>query len=1066
MRLTDRLRNIFDDLVGTALTTNNVDGVGFQMADYMLDMDPLAQTVDGYSGSDSMMSMLDMPAREAEGLMTDGMNMSRRQRYLSYDSLEELVPEVDATLNLYADEATSYDSEYHTISIRCSNQGVREELEFLFFKLIQIDDKAYAMTRSLAKYGDYFGELVVDPNNPQLGVMKLNDLDPYTMWRIQTRRGKLLEFQQTRMSPDYDIVTADLQAKWAKDNAEETELAIQWAARGRYDKQERPGLIRFAPGQIIHMALGGEKRGHAPYGTSILVSARKAAYNLRLLEDSMLLYRLVRAPERRVYYIDLGQLPPNRVESFVQEFRNKVKRKKIYNEKTGQIDERYNPWPVRRTTPIPLLDGRTITIEEIAREYEQGKTNWVYSILDGPDGRVVPGKIVWCGKNYHCTNLVRVWMDDCGYVDVAPEHPFVLRDGSSKRADELQHGDSIMPLYRKISSEQDHKRVVGYPMIRDNADGQWKFVHKVVAEHVLEQEKVEVSSRTDWNTNSHMTVHHKNFNRHDATPDNLQWIGDNDHRLLHLDLVNARWNGENAEEARSAERQRMNDRWSGPEAEALRAKVRASITAYNTTETKRRKTSEDNKKYGKGKKLAAGYNGTALHQSHNAIRRTAVRKHWQDAAQRAVHCEAMRWIIPNEIVEFVFDVIQKNSHVTRTELTNLIRSNVDLMQTLQAMNPDGRNIEKFHVTSVVDKLFRAGMIEKPQYRLFRNYALQHAAPLNHQVTKIEHLKDESDDVYCMTIVGPNGEHDRHNFAVQESGIADESYVFVKNSVDDDLFLPVRANSNTRVDTLPGAQNLGEIDDAMYFRRKFYLSVGIPPGYLEQTIEAQTNRLTLSSQAMVFAKKVYRIQRVLAKALMEIATRHLILQGVPETLYEDLSITVTPPSEWRELAQAEVLNSRATLASQYSSLNVVSGDYVRMEIMHLSEDENEEEKRRMFQQKIEEAEIAAQASLIAARANAEIERGNQINQAKMQAELAAATGSVGGEPPPPEGPGGGGLEPNSLAGAESPTVDQLAAAAPEPSADIFQTEPTAYPASTRPRRTKLDPADAEAEREGA
>lgn len=630
MRLTDRLRNIFDDLVGTALTTNNVDGVGFQMADYMLDMDPLAQTVDGYSGSDSMMSMLDMPAREAEGLMTDGMNMSRRQRYLSYDSLEELVPEVDATLNLYADEATSYDSEYHTISIRCSNQGVREELEFLFFKLIQIDDKAYAMTRSLAKYGDYFGELVVDPNNPQLGVMKLNDLDPYTMWRIQTRRGKLLEFQQTRMSPDYDIVTADLQAKWAKDNAEETELAIQWAARGRYDKQERPGLIRFAPGQIIHMALGGEKRGHAPYGTSILVSARKAAYNLRLLEDSMLLYRLVRAPERRVYYIDLGQLPPNRVESFVQEFRNKVKRKKIYNEKTGQIDERYNPW----------------------------------------------------------------------------------------------------------------------------------------------------------------------------------------------------------------------------------------------------------------------------------------------------------------------------------------------------------------------------------------------------------------------------------------------------SVDDDLFLPVRANSNTRVDTLPGAQNLGEIDDAMYFRRKFYLSVGIPPGYLEQTIEAQTNRLTLSSQAMVFAKKVYRIQRVLAKALTEIATRHLILQGVPETLYEDLSITVTPPSEWRELAQAEVLNSRATLASQYSSLNVVSGDYVRMEIMHLSEDENEEEKRRMFQQKIEEAEVAAQASLIAARANAEIERGNQINQAKMQAELAAATGSVGGEPPPPEGPGGGGLEPNSLAGAESPTVDQLAAAAPEPSADIFQTEPTAYPASTRPRRTKLDPADAEAEREGA
>jgi hypothetical protein len=539
----EKLRNIFNDIFGNISSARDMEGVGYKTGDLIGDLDSVGSGLS--TGTPDFMDISnDSPAREVDGILNDVSNLSRRQRYISYDTLEEIVPEVEAALNLYADEASSYNADYHTIEIRCSNSAVVEELEFLFFKLIKIDDKSYAWCRNLAKYGDWFGEIVIDPNAPHVGILKVNELDPYSMWRIQTRRGKLLEFQQTKMMPDYDVVYQDIMEMRKRGGNQELDKKIMW--QKRMSSTQRPGLIRFAPAQVVHMALGGEKKNYAPYGYSMIASARRPAYNLRLMEDSMLLYRLIRAPEKRAYYVDLGQLPSNKSKAFMEDFKKSVKRKKIVDEKTGQVDERYNP----------------------------------------------------------------------------------------------------------------------------------------------------------------MTV------------------------------------------------------------------------------------------------------------------------------------------------------------------------------------------------------------------------------------------------------------------------------------DDDIFIPIRPGSQTRIDPLPGAQNLGEIDDAIYFRKKLYLSLGIPPGYLEQTIESQNNRLTLSQQAMVFAKKVYRIQRVFAQGLVEIAERHLALIGVPENVYENLEIIVTPSSEWRELAQSEVLNSRAALAQQYASIGIVSNDWVRKNIMRLSDDESEEEKNKISTQEIMMAELEAQKTLVAARAQVEIDRANALIQAEQ------------------------------------------------------------------------------------
>ena len=92
----------------------------------------------------------------------------------------------------------------------------------------------------------------------------------------------------------------------------------------------------------------------------------------------MLIYRLERSMERRVYKIFVGSLDDKDIPGFVEQIANQFKRAPIIDPLTGQLDLRKTILPVWKKSPIPLLDGRTITIEELAKEFNEGKTNYVY----------------------------------------------------------------------------------------------------------------------------------------------------------------------------------------------------------------------------------------------------------------------------------------------------------------------------------------------------------------------------------------------------------------------------------------------------------------------------------------------------------------------------------------------------------------------------------------------------------------------------------------------------------------------------------------------------------------
>ena len=227
--------------------------------------------------------------------------------------------------------------------------------------------------------------------------------------------------------------------------------------------------------------------GIVTHNCSMLLAARRHFRMLALMEDMMLIYRLERSMERRVYKIFVGALDDKDIPGYVEQIADQFKRTPIVDPLTGQLDLRKNILPVWKKTPIPLLDGRTITIEELAKEFDEGKTNYVYSIQDKTH-KIVPGKVVWCGKNYTADQLYKVTLDDDSYMVMAGEHEIIMRDGSKKRADEVVAGESVMPFYRKNENISYTKEACHEQVYNPNS-GKYEYTHKLIADSIKEKAK-------------------------------------------------------------------------------------------------------------------------------------------------------------------------------------------------------------------------------------------------------------------------------------------------------------------------------------------------------------------------------------------------------------------------------------------------------------------------------------------------------------------------------------------------------------------------------------------------
>ncbi len=339
--------------------------------------------------------------------------------------LMDAFPEIGAALDIVSEESTITNDKGMIVNVYSKSDRIKSILEDLFVNRLNIQLTGQMIIRAMCKYGNQFMLLDIDNKN---GVRGWKQLPVFNMERIENGI-------QNPYGAGASIAVNGV-------NTKDTDLSTQFIWLDDNNSQ-----VPFRDWQIAHFRLLTNSL-YLPYGVSFCNAARRHWRMLSLMEDMMLIYRLERSIERRVYKIFVGAIDDADVQGYVERIANEFKRTPIVDPITGQVDLRKNILPVHKDTPIPLLDGRTITIEQLAKEFEEGKENYVYSVQDKTH-KIVGGKVIWCGKNYTADRLVKITLDDDSYMIMAEEHEVIMENGAKKRADMLSVGEYLMPYNQK-----------------------------------------------------------------------------------------------------------------------------------------------------------------------------------------------------------------------------------------------------------------------------------------------------------------------------------------------------------------------------------------------------------------------------------------------------------------------------------------------------------------------------------------------------------------------------------------------------------------------------------------
>lgn len=248
--------------------------------------------------------------------------------YTDFESME-FYPEIAAALDVMMEEATTTNDKGKILNVYSDSNRIKGVLEDLFFNRLDIHVSLPMWTRNTCKYGDNFVLLNIDDKYGVTGGRQLPNFE------IERREGDIID---TLISGRNRINVEDVK---------ETTGKVKFFWRGRD--------VEFNSWQIAHFRLLGDDR-RLPYGTSMLEKARRIWKQLQLSEDAMLVYRVTRAPERRVYKIFVGNIDEEDVPAYVDEIANRFKRTPIVDPQTGQVDLRYNTLSNDQDYFIPVRD--------------------------------------------------------------------------------------------------------------------------------------------------------------------------------------------------------------------------------------------------------------------------------------------------------------------------------------------------------------------------------------------------------------------------------------------------------------------------------------------------------------------------------------------------------------------------------------------------------------------------------------------------------------------------------------------------------------------------------------
>lgn len=242
----------------------------------------------------------------------------RMARYSDFSEMEA-TPEISSALDIYSEECVSPDASGSILHIHSENRMIKKILSELFYDTLNIDFNLVMWVRNLCKYGDFF---LFNDIHPEYGVINT-----------------------------FPIPISEIEREEGFDQDDPGAVRFRWVTQGNRVLENW---------QVTHFRLLGND-AFLPYGSSVLEGARRVWRQLILIEDAMLVYRVIRSPERRVFYIDVGNIPPENIQDYIEQAQTSLKRNAVVDKNTGQVDLRYNPLSVDEDYFLPVRGGDTGT---------------------------------------------------------------------------------------------------------------------------------------------------------------------------------------------------------------------------------------------------------------------------------------------------------------------------------------------------------------------------------------------------------------------------------------------------------------------------------------------------------------------------------------------------------------------------------------------------------------------------------------------------------------------------------------------------------------------------------
>jgi hypothetical protein len=229
--------------------------------------------------------------------------------FRDYDSMDT-DPILSSALNTYADECTARNELGNVLKIHHEDDNIKQILENLFYDIMNIEFNLWPWTRNLVKYGDLFLQLEIAD---ELGIVNVMPLSNYEVSRVE----------------QFDLQNPQ-RVKFV--------YAPYQNPTGGYPQTPKKEFENY---EMAHFRLNNDSN-FLPYGKSMLEGARRVWKQLMLMEDAMLIHRVMRAPEKRIFKIDVGNIPPNEVDNYMQKIINASKKVPFVDERTGEYNLKYN----------------------------------------------------------------------------------------------------------------------------------------------------------------------------------------------------------------------------------------------------------------------------------------------------------------------------------------------------------------------------------------------------------------------------------------------------------------------------------------------------------------------------------------------------------------------------------------------------------------------------------------------------------------------------------------------------------------------------------------------------